>query len=131
MAKQLNINMAFSADTSQAKKQIADLQTQLSNLMASSSAKATNNINNEIQQNIQSVAKLKMALSEAMNTKTGTLDLTKFNTSLSDAGVTIKDLASDMSKLGPEGVKAFANVASSISLMEAPMKRTNALLDSF
>ena len=131
MAKQLNINMAFSADTSQAKKQIADLQTQLSNLMASSKANTTNTFNNEIQESIQSVAKLKMALSEATDTKTGIVDLSKFDKSLSEAGLSVEQLATNMTALGPEGVQAFSSVANSIATMESPLKRTNKLLDSF
>jgi TP901 family phage tail tape measure protein len=131
MAKQLNINMAFTADTSQAKKQIADLQTQLSNLMTSSATNTTDSFNNSIQESIQSVAKLKMALSEATDTKTGIVDLSKFNQNLSDAGLSVEQLSTDMAALGPAGVQAFSNVASSIATMESPLKRTNQLLDSF
>ena len=36
MAKQLNVSLGFSADTSKAKKQIQDLQASLDNLIKSS-----------------------------------------------------------------------------------------------
>ncbi len=43
MAKQLNVNLAFTADTSQAKAQLQSLQTQLSGLLNSTNGKSFGN----------------------------------------------------------------------------------------
>ena len=131
MAQQLNINLAFSADTNRAKMQLQDLQNSLNNLM-NFSAKKNNGLglSDDIAKATSEVAKLQSMLSNSMN-NTGGLDLGKFNQNLKNSGYQISDYAKILSNLGPSGDKAFAQLAKSIINAEIPLKRTNALLSEF
>ena len=132
MPKQLNVNMAFTADTSQARKQLQDLQKTLDSL-ASSSVK--NNVGKtmdaDLQKAIVSARQLKDMIAEASNTKTGNLDLSKFSQEIQKSGRSIQQYAQDLSNLGPEGSQAFMQLAQSVAAAEVPMKRTFGLLDQF
>lgn len=132
MPKQLNISMSVTADTSQARKQLQDLQNTLGNL-ASNSIK--NNIGKtmdaDIQKAIVSAKQLKDMIAEASNTKTGNLDLSKFSQEIQKSGRSIQQYAQDLSNLGPEGTQAFMQLAQSVAAAEVPMKRTFGLLDQF
>ena len=60
MAKQLNVNLAFTADTRQAKAQIADLQTSLSQLMMNSKMNGKSlGLSSELSKATAQVAKIK------------------------------------------------------------------------
>ena len=79
MAKQLNVNLAFTADTSNAKSQIQDLQNQLKKLGSGTGISSQLPITKEIQEARIAADELKVHLEKAINTKTGTLDFTKLN----------------------------------------------------
>ena len=112
MAKQLNVNLAFSADTSQVKAQIQDLRTQLNSLMNSPmSSKSFTGLDSEIQKSLTLVAKLDAQLDHCFNKDTGKLDLTKFSASMKKSELTVKDYQTALSNLGPAGDAAFASLA--------------------
>lgn len=127
MAKQLNVNLAFKADTTQAKQQLQQLQTQLNNLTTSSISQQLP-ITSKLQEAQNAAINLKIALQQSMNVDTGKFDLTKFNNSLKRAGTSLNQMRVDLSKFGPEGQQAFMTLAQSIMQAEVPMRRTNALL---
>lgn len=127
MAKQLNVNLAFKADTTQAKQQLQQLQTQLNNLTTSSISQQLP-ITPKLQEAQNAAINLKIALQQSMNVDTGKFDLTKFNNSLKRAGTSLNQMRVDLSKFGPEGQQAFITLAQSIMQAEVPMRRTNALL---
>lgn len=135
MAKQLNsyqVNLQFTADSKQAQQQLQNLQDQLNNLMANSmKTDASLGISKDIQGAIQLTAQLKTQLQQATNVDTGKLDLSKFNQALKQGGITLKEYQKNLSLLGPEGEKAFANLATSVTQAELPLKRTNSLLKEF
>lgn len=135
MAKQLNsyqVNLQFTADSKQAQQQLQDLQNQLNNLMANSiKTDASLGISKDIQGAIQLTAQLKTQLQQATDVNTSKLDLSKFNQTLKQGGVSLKEYQKSLSLLGPEGEKAFANLATSITQAELPLKRTNSLLKEF
>lgn len=135
MAKQLNsyqVNLQFTADSKQAQQQLQDLQNQLNNLMANSiKTDASLGISKDIQGAIQLTAQLKTQLQQATDVNTGKLDLSKFNQTLKQGGVSLKEYQKSLSLLGPEGEKAFANLATSITQAELPLRRTNSLLKKF
>lgn len=126
MAKQLNVNLAFNADTSRAKAQIASLQQQLTNLMSmpTSSFPMTANI----QEAITAAAQLKVHLQNATNVNTGNLDFVKLNQSITQSGQTLSSYASKLQQLGPAGQQAFMSLANSVAQAEIPIRRSNALL---
>ena len=130
MPKQINVKLGFEADTSQAKKQIQDLQKSLDNLMTSSMKNTSmQDFSKGMIEAQQSAVKLKSILGESMNIDTGRLDLVKFNQQLQDSGLTLSKLGSQLSSLGPEGKQAFLNLADSIVTAQKPMIETNKLLD--
>ena len=131
MPKQLNVNMAFTADTSQAKRQLQDLQKQLTELGTKNLA-TTKFINpKDIQEASHAIAQLKTQLTEATNTNTGTLDLFKFKEQLDQGGISLAQYREQFAKLGPAGQKAFNDLTDSILAAEVPLKRSHALLDQF
>lgn len=132
MPKQLNVNLAFTADTAQAKRQIQELQKTLNDL---SSGSIKNNIGTkmteELQKSIVAASQLKNMLEQAVNPQTGNLDLSRFSDQLKASGRDIQSYARDLSNLGPEGTKAFMQLAQSVASAEVPMRRTNALVKEF
>ena len=131
MPKQLNVNLAFTADTSQAKKQLQDLQNQLTKLTNNSLGNSKLDITKEIQNATSAAAQLKVQLEKATNVDTGKLDLGKFVDSMNKSGMSLEQYRKQLSALGPEGSKAFMSLAQSISNADIPLRRSNALLDQF
>lgn len=129
MAKQLNINLGFSADTTKAKAQIQDLQKQLSNLVNFAGQGKDFKITPEIENATKAAAQLQVQLKNATNVKTGQLDLGKFNESMQKSGMSLKQYQQQLSNLGSTGDKVFASLAQSITNAEIPLKRSNALMD--
>ena len=128
MAKQLNVNLAFTADTRQAKAQIADLQTSLSQLMTNSKMNGKSlGLSSELSKATAQVAELKTLLS-ASTSATGQLDLSKFNNNLKLSGKTIQDYAKTLDSLGPRGREAFSQLASAITTAEVSFRKANSVL---
>ena len=100
MAKQLNVNLAMTANTSQAKKQLQDLEQQLTRLATAGNSNGELGISKEIVKAKAAAMELKTALQGA-TTSTGGLDLSKFNNSLSSASKKLEDYRIHLSKLGP------------------------------
>ena len=133
MAKQLNsyqVNLAFTADTESAKRQLQDLQTRLSNLTAGKRIPGMElGITKDIQEGISAAAQLKVQLEQATNVKTGKLDLTKFSQSLKDSNMSIDKYANSLKNLGPQGQEAFLQLTRSISSAEVPLLHVNEKLN--
>ena len=130
MAKQLNVNLAFTADTSRVKQDLEQLQNLLNRLTTNSAQKSPLGITNEIKTAISDVSKLQVALQKATTT-TGTLNLGKFKQELNQAGLTAEKISTQLIALGPEGTKAFSQLTQSIMAAEIPLKQTSALLTNF
>ena len=130
MAKQLNtvkVGLSFTADTKQAQQQLANLQSQISNL-AKLNIGSTGQlaITKDLQQASNQALQLKQALIESTNVNTGKLDLTKFSKSLSAANLDMYKIRDALLTLGPTGAQTFANLATSISQAEMPLFRVSA-----
>ena len=130
MPKQLNVNLAFTADTNKAKQGLMDLQRQLNALTVRSAQKSSLGLTEEISQAIVDVTKLEVALKNATS-QTGTLDLGQFRQELNKSGLTVDKIANQLLNLGPEGKMAFAQLAQSITMAEVPLKKTSTLLTNF
>lgn len=128
MAKQLNVNLAFTADTSKARTQLNELQQQLSAVINMPTTNFGNNMADKIQAASKAAAELKIHLQNATNVKTGSLDFTKLNQSIKNSGASLSDYAAKIQSIGPEGQKAFAMLAQSVASAEVPIRRSNALL---
>lgn len=128
MAKQLNVNLAFTADTGKAKAQLQDLQNTLNSLVMNKNSNL--GLTNDIMKATQAAAQLKVQLESATNPNTGLLDLSKFNESLNKSGISLKTYQTQLSALGPAGQQAFSQLAQSITTAEIPLRRTGALVSS-
>ena len=131
MAKQLNVNLAFTADTGKAKAQIQDLQNQLTKLVTTTNnQKFSVDLDNKgINEAISSVAELQAHLRKATNQKTGNLDFSKLNDSLKKSNKSLIEYGDSLRQLGPEGQRAFQTLVSSITSAEIPMRRVNNTLN--
>lgn len=112
MAKQLNVNLNVNANTSDAKRNLADLSATLNKISTST----TLNINDQsLKDAKQAAIDLQQHLNKAINADTGKLDLNKFSQSLSKAGQDLSSLHNKLAKIGPDGQQAFLKLAQSIS----------------
>ena len=128
----VEVMLAFTADTSKAKKEVQNLQNQLSKIMQSASMKsAEGGITKELQEASQAAAQLKAHLSEATNVKTGKLDLGLLDKSFKNAGMSLNSYRDSLVKLGPEGEQAFKSLTRNILRAEAPLKQTSGILKEF
>ena len=126
--KRIDVTLGFTADTQKVKAQLKDLQKQLSSLITEPT-KNPIGISKEIQEASVAAATLKTQLEKATNVNTGTLDLGKFTRSLKESGYKLEDYQKALRGLGTEGNKAFTSLAKSIMYAEAPLKKTNAMID--
>lgn len=128
MPKQLNVNLGFSADTSQAKKQIQELRQSLQDI-AKLPGKASSLFDDtDIKNASKAALELQQHLNAAVNVNTGKLDLSRLSTSLKAANRDLNEYYSQLTKIGPQGQEAFLGLAKSISTAEAPVTRVNAKL---
>ena len=129
MAKQLNVDLRFNADTSAAKAQLQSLQTSINQLTTSMATQGTQfGITSKIQEAQQAAVQLKTALSQSMNIETGKFDLSKFNSSLKSVNTDLSKLKTQLVNLGPSGQQTFMTLAQSIMTAEIPTKRISASL---
>lgn len=130
MSKQLNVNLGFTADTSQAAAQIQNLQNQLTGLLNSTNGSINfgSKVVGDVNKASKAIAELKMHLKNATNVNTGTLDFTKLNESISKGGMTLQQYGDKLRSLGPAGQQAFNALANSVAQSEIPIRRSNAAL---
>ena len=131
MAKQLNVNLAFTADTSGAKQQIQALVAELNKLSSNAGVSKDLPLTKEILEAQNAAKQLGQALEGALNVNTGKLDLTAFNQSLKQSGMTLDQYSSKLTMLGQNGDRAFLQVAQSIVNTQAPLRRSSKLLTEF
>lgn len=128
MPKQLNVNLGFTADTSQAKKQIQELRQSLQDI-AKLPGKASSLFDDtDIKNASKAALELQQHLNAAVNVNTGKLDLSRLSTSLKAANKDLNEYYGQLIKIGPQGQEAFLTLAKSISTAEAPVTRVNAKL---
>ena len=131
MAKQLNVNLSFTADTAKAKAQMQDLQRTLDALVKGSVAGSTASqmpITKSLTEAQVAATKLQTILKQTTNAQTGNLDLTKFSESLNKANMKLPALRQQLESLGPTGQKAFMSLAQSIMAADVPLRRTSGLV---
>lgn len=122
----VEIGLIFTADTGNAKTQLRELKKNITDLYNSTAKDSMlKGYDPKMQSALNSAAKLKVALEEATNVDTGRLDLSKFSRQVEKGQIDLKKLATDFIELGPEGEKAFMQLAQSIVVAEAPIKRVN------
>ena len=128
MAKHLNVNLTFNADTEQAKKKIQDLQTSLQNVAKLPGASTELFDDVSIQKASQAALELERHLSRAVNVDTGKLDLSRFSQSLKASGKDLTSYCNTLLSIGPAGQTAFLNLAQAIATADTPVTRVNSKL---
>ena len=133
MSANVNVNLSFTANTSQAKAQLENLQTSLKNITNTTSLGGTGKlgITKQLQEGITAAAELQIHLKKATNINTGNLDFSKLNQSLKQSGMTLQQYGAKLQQLGPQGQQAFQQLANSVAQSEIPIKRSNAHLEKF
>ena len=131
MAKQLNVNLQFTADTKQAQRELQSLQSQLTQLINKPPAISSLGITKEIKEASAAAATLKTQLENAINVDTGKLDLGKFSQSLKQGQYQLVDYKNALMALGPQGQQVFSSLANAITTAEMPLRRSSALLKEF
>lgn len=128
MAKQLNVALDFTANTTQAKQQIQELQQLLTKVAYSTDL----GVSPEKMKEASAAAKeLAVHLNEAYNQKTGNYDLSKLNASLAKSKTSVTELSTSLLKAGTTGQQAFIKLAQSIAGADQPMITLNARLQDF
>lgn len=128
MAKQLNVALDFTANTTQAKQQIQELQQLLTKVAYSTDL----GINPSQMKEASAAAKeLAVHLNEAYNQKTGNYDLSKLNASLAKSKTSVTELSTSLLQAGTTGQQAFIKLAQSIAAADQPMITLNARLQDF
>ena len=134
MAKRLNVELGFTANTSDAKKQINDLiaslqkiQTIPSNMYIDKGLQEASKAAEELQRHIQNA--LGMGLEELFNNEQ--LDLNKFANSLNKSNTNLTKLEKELSKAGSVGEDSFLRLTRSIAEADAPILKINGRLGEF
>ena len=130
MAKQLNINMNFTSDTSQVQKNLQELYNSLNKISSIKPAFGMS-LNKDMQSAVSSAKQLQTHLNNAMDAKTGNLNLDKLNASLKDSGESLSGLSANLIKAGSNGEQAFMNLQRSISTANVKLQQANGLLANF
>ena len=134
MAKKLNstigVNLAFTADTDRAKRQLQDLQNQLSKIISQPMQLQINdtNMTQKLREASLAAADLKVHLEKATNVDTGTLDFSKLSQSIKQSGTSLNEYANKIREIGPAGQQAFLSLAQSVASAEIPIRRSNKLV---
>nr|DAP22875.1 MAG TPA: minor tail protein [Caudoviricetes sp.] len=68
-------------------------------------------------------------LSKSINTNTGLLDLSKFSQTLKAGNYDLASFGKRLQQIGPEGSRAFLSLSKAIAQSEAPLIRSNALME--
>lgn len=122
MAKQLNVNLSVSADTSQARAQLQQLQQSLQQLKTTPITLGTDV---DLSKTIGQVNQLQHYLQQATNTDTGVLNFTKLSNSIKSSGTTLQEYGKTLLSLGPQGKNAFNQLATAVSKAQIPIVSLN------
>ena len=130
MAKQLNVNLAFQADTSQALRNIQDLQKALNGLSTLKPMEGLT-LTKDMQVAVNSAKELERHLGNAFNANTGNFDLSRLNTSLKASNTDLATLTNGLLKAGIQGEQAFMKVQRALSTSAVQIKQANGALTQF
>lgn len=131
MGQQINVNLGFTADTTQAKMAIQDLQNTLQKITLAPVGKSALFDDAEFKRASEAATELQGRIQAAFNQKTGKLDLLKFSTDLKIAGKDVNYFKENLSGVGSLGTQAFLQLAQAIATSEAPMLRLSSRMKEF
>lgn len=132
MAQKLNVTLSLTADTSQAKAQVKLLQNELKKLSETGGGKSGTmlGLTKEVNDAIGKVNELRAVLNKATDATTGKIDLSRFNQALAKSGTSLKQYRDSLLALGPQGQKAFTQLATSIANADAKILKAHSAVKS-
>lgn len=123
--------LRFNADTSQAKQELQGLQNSINNLITlRNKADPLKDFKSSINDAVGDVAKLSAELTAATNGN-GTLNIGKLANAWKASGKTLDDYRRSLSALGPEGERAFRDLATAIANAQKPVRELDGLIGKF
>ena len=131
MAKQLNVNVAVTADTGAAKAQLQSLQQTLQQLTMNSANLKVGLDASALREASTAADQLAIHLKNATNANTGLLDFSKLSASIKASGSSLTDYGNQLLKLGPQGQQAFSQLTQAIAKSEVPVNRLKSALGEF
>lgn len=122
--------IGFNADTSKLSTALQQLQTQLNNIAIATSFNSSLDVSvAKLKETRGAAIELTSVLSKSINTNTGLLDLSKFSQTLKAGNYDLASFGKRLQQIGPEGSRAFLSLSKAIAQSEAPLIRSNALME--
>lgn len=127
-----NFNLNFTANTAGVEAKITTLKKNLYALSNQTEIKFNGQtLTADLTQASQAATQLKHSLEAATNVNTGNLNLVAFNKQLKQSGMSVEQYRIQLSKLGPEGQTAFAQLTSSIQTADKSLTLGSKLVHNF
>lgn len=129
MAKQLNVNLNFTANTAQAEANLNTLKKTLAQIAAIDIS--SQGMSSGLRSAVASAKELQTHLTNAFNTNTGNIDLSKFQQSLNASHSNLSTLTKDLLNAGKVGEQSFMALHQSLSSANVQLTRGDTLLTQF
>lgn len=130
MSKTVEVRLNFTAETAQAEQALNRLQTSLRNISTQSNMNTGGfRFTQELNQASDAAIKLRQNLSNAINTNTNKLDLSKFRKEMDKSGMSLEKYRVALQKIGPEGQNAFVDLSKAILASQTPLTHSIKLFD--
>lgn len=126
MAKNLNVNMNFTADVSNVESNLNKLKISLNQISTTPIKMGT--VSEDLKQATVSARQLQVHLNNAFSTKTGNLDLAKLQTSLDQSGQSLSQLSANLMGAGKNGQQAFLQLQTAIQNANLQIKQSTGFL---
>lgn len=124
------VNLSFKANAKEALANLDSLRNKL-NEIASKPLVIGGNVSQNLKDAANSASELQKHLNNAINTKTGNLDLSKLNSSLASSNQSLSGLTSNLLKAGVAGEQAFLGTYSAIAQANIQLTKSNSLVSRF
>ena len=125
----ISVSLDFIANTNQAESALKSLQTSLNSISNMSSFGQDSVMARNIEEAASAAMTLRNNLQAAFDQKTGTLNLTRLNEEMSKSGMSAEKYRTTLSAIGPEGKKAFMDLANAVVASETPLRQSSVLVD--
>ena len=129
MAKQINVDLRFNADTNAAKRSINQLAKALDEITRPRKIEGISA--DQLNKAAQAAKELQGHLQNAVNVNTGKIDLSKFSQSLSRSNTDIQSLALNLGRAGTQGQQAFASLVKNMNMADKSMIGLGEKMNSF
>lgn len=130
MSQTVEVRLNFTAETAQAEQALNRLQTSLRNISTQSNMDTGGfRFTQELNSASDAAIKLRQNLSNAINTNTNKLDLSKFRKEMDKSGMSLEKYRVALQQIGPEGQNAFVDLSKAILASQTPLTHSIKLFD--